>query len=199
MVQGAVFRAPGLFLRSWLQNEGLRPGLALTEKTPVHEVVRWFLWNYVEQNPDRTLTLAQFFQGAIPATEGENVVLQLRRISEVCPPLVYSIARNMVRGKKYSTYARCAAAELLHRPHTSSPTELKQALSSLATECAGFARLRTTVLQGHISAMIGALEKKTRLDPVMDAQLRRIGELDIGRRFLGASLLLRVIERTGGL
>jgi hypothetical protein len=200
-LQQAVSRAPTEFVRGWLDNVNLPNGLVHRQaEQGLDAVLRAFFWNHVERNEGRVNDLVRAFRRPTSdntvATEADQFKRGLMNVAEICPSLAYCFAKIRVRGEKYSKFVRSVVADMLRQPSTEF-SQLRSELSTLGRDCATLIGISQAEL-GTLVDSYGRYLDGGALDAQVDADLRRLGERKRGRQYLAASMLMRLLEGTGG-
>jgi hypothetical protein len=196
-MEKATTRAPAEFVRGWLNRESLPPSLTFRQPDPGAEaIIRWFLWNHREENQDRIVRIARAFPGPQSSSEAEIFMSSLVGLGEICPPLAYNVAKARLRGDKYWQYIRRVVAQVLRQPSTASLSHLNDSLRTLTRQCSDLLRVTPETLVEQVNALVGHLDSQPSAYAEMESQLRRMGELSVGRQQLTASLLIRILERS---
>jgi hypothetical protein len=195
-MQESVIQAPAEFVAGWSGVE--IPPHGFVHRPAEHgldTVIREFLWNYVDRNETRMERLARTFpSGAAGQSEAESFKSSLSRLGEICPSLSYQLARHKLRSDKYRKYVRAVAAALLHQP--ADCQHLQDKLGTARRDCANLLGLAPEALDADVNAFAANLDNRPSNYKQAEPDLRRLGETSSGRRFLTASLLLQLVERS---
>jgi hypothetical protein len=196
-MQEAVFQAPAEFVTGWL-GVGVLPYTLVPSQAEhgLDTVIREFFWNHLDRNEPRMERLARAFPSeASGQSEAESFKSSLSRLGEICPSLSYLLAKHKLRGDKYRKYVRTAAAALLHQP--ADCPQLQDKLGTACRDCANLLGVVPEALDANVNAFGAYLDDQPSNYRQVEPDLRRLGETSSGRQFLTASLLLRLVERSG--
>jgi hypothetical protein len=200
-LQQAVSRAPVEFVRGWLDSANLPNGLVHRQaEQALDTVIRAFLWNHVERSEGRMNEVVRAFlrptpDGAVQG-EAEQFKRALIQVGESCPSLAYNFANVRVHGEKYRKYVRSVVAEMLQEG-SAELSQLRGSLTRLGRDCANVMGITQEELTAAVDSYGRSLDGQIS-DGKGAEDLRRLGERKIGRQYLTASLLMRLLERTGG-
>jgi hypothetical protein len=110
--------------------------------------------------------------------------------------LAYSFANVRVYGEKYRKYVRSVVAETLRQSSAELP-QLRGILTAVGRDCANVIGITQEELIAAVDSYGRSLDGRIS-DGMRAEDLKRLGERKIGRQYLTASLLMRLLERTGG-
>jgi hypothetical protein len=196
-MQAGVVQAPAEFVSGWLGVEALQYGLVhQPAEQGLEAVIREFLWNHADRNETRMERLARAFPSEGGAqSEADTFKSSLRRLGEICPSLAYNLAKPKVRGDKYRKYVRAVVAAMLQQP--ADCPQLRERLAAACHDCANLLGIAPEVLEANVNAFAAHLDNLASNYKQVETELRRLGETSRGCQFLTASLLLRLVERSG--
>jgi hypothetical protein len=196
----AVARAPAEFIQAWLLDCILPYGLVHRPAEPgLDMVVRQFLWSYRDNNESQIERIASAVckhpRQFSSASSGDTFKESLWKLSGLCPSLAWTFAKCKLRGDKYRKYAQTVVAAMLGQPGVGDHRNWSLPYRILQYDVARLAGISPTALETMETAFVGYFEGRGPMDQKHEQHLRRLGEMQRGRQFLSASLLLRLLER----
>jgi len=197
----AIRFAPAEFVKGWL-GDSLPFGLVhRPAEQGLELVIREFFWDYAETSDVKIDKITRAFPRAPtqagPQSDSEAFKSTLMRLGEICPSLAYSLARQKVRGDKYRKYVRAVAGALLRESETRDSQQIRSHLIVACRDCARLLGSTPESLEKSVREYGSQLDGHNPNGSDCEQDLRRLGETSRGRQFLTASLLFRLVERTG--
>lgn len=200
-IRDAVLFAPAEFVRGWLSDD-LQYGLVhRPAEQGLETVVREFFWDYTDRDEAKMDKLVHAFPRSPtqPGSQSESEAFKstLMHLGEICPSLAYRLAKHKVRGDKYRRYVRAVTGALLRQPETTDSQQMRSQLIAACRDCANLLGSTPEMLETSVQALGSQLDGHTPNYREPEDGLRKLGETSRGRQFISASLLFRLVERTG--
>jgi hypothetical protein len=193
--QHAVSRDPTQFVDGWLNSHHLGSNLDFRQHDlGADAIVRWFLWDHIDQRVDRLERISQALPGSHRGNELETFGSSLTALSELCPALAYNFAKAKVRGEKHLQYLRSVVAQILRHPPATALPCLLDSKRGLNQQCAALIRVESHFLEKALEAFGIHLDRQSSSYRQFEPILRQLGELSLGRQHVAATLLLRILE-----
>ncbi len=124
--------------------------------------------------------------------DGDSFKQALIRLGEIAPALPYLYARSRLHGEKYRKYVQAVIRALLGQPEgVAADVWFHQE----RRRCAWLVPIDEELLIRELNQYEGQIFKRAQGGPHASLNLRRLGEMATGRRFISAYLLRRLLER----